>query len=74
MIRSGLSTKTLERGTKKVFNGIIESTGEKNTREVVLDQNYFQLIAREMDHYLWKMAPGIGCGTCLFPTVSQIRR
>ena len=46
MIRSGLSTKTLERGTKKVFNGIIESTGEKNTREVVLDQNYFQLIAR----------------------------
>ena len=46
MVRSGLSTKTLDRGSKTVFNGIIESTGERNTREVVLDQNYYQLILR----------------------------
>lgn len=46
LVRSGLSTQTLERGTTTVFDGIIESTGEKNTQEVVLDQNYFQTIHR----------------------------
>jgi hypothetical protein len=46
LVRSGLSTKTAERGTKLVFNGLIESTGERNTKEVVLDQNYYQVIQR----------------------------
>jgi TonB-linked SusC/RagA family outer membrane protein len=46
LVRSGLSTKTLERGSTTIFDGIIESSGERNTREVVLDQNYYQLILR----------------------------
>lgn len=46
LVRSGLSTQTLNRGTRTVFEGIIESTGERNTREVVLDQNYYQVIHR----------------------------
>jgi hypothetical protein len=46
LVRSGLSTKTLDRGTTTVFDGIIESTGEPNTQEVVLDQNFYQLIYR----------------------------
>ena len=44
LVRSGLSTKTLNRGETKVFEGIVESTGESNTTSVVLDQNYYQSI------------------------------
>ncbi|MDO6392112.1 SusC/RagA family TonB-linked outer membrane protein [Pontibacter sp. BT731] len=44
LVRSGLSTKTLDRGQTRVFEGVIESTGEANTKEVVLDQNYYQTI------------------------------
>lgn len=44
LVRSGLSPRTLDRGTTKVFDGIIESTGAKNTQSVVLDQNYYQTI------------------------------
>lgn len=43
LVRSGLSTKTLDRGTK-VFDGVIESTGVKNTIAVPLTQNYYQTI------------------------------
>ncbi|SDM43198.1 TonB-linked outer membrane protein, SusC/RagA family [Daejeonella rubra] len=43
LVRSGLSTKTLDRGTK-VFDGVIESTGVKNTISVPLNQNYYQTI------------------------------
>ncbi|KAI9550490.1 hypothetical protein GHT06_003667 [Daphnia sinensis] len=43
LVRSGLSTKTLDRGTK-VFEGIIESTGAVNTIAVPLNQNYYQTI------------------------------
>ncbi len=46
LVRNGLSTKTLERGSTTVFDGIIESTGERNTQQVVLDQNYYQTILR----------------------------
>ncbi|MCA1803503.1 MAG: SusC/RagA family TonB-linked outer membrane protein [Rhodothermaceae bacterium] len=41
LVRSGLSTKTLNRGETVVFDGIVESTGERNTQSVVLDQNYY---------------------------------
>ncbi|NII25424.1 SusC/RagA family TonB-linked outer membrane protein [Pseudoflavitalea sp. X16] len=44
LVRAGLSTKTLKRGSTMVFDGIIESTGAKNTQSVVLDQNYYQTI------------------------------
>ena len=44
LVRSGLSTKTLNRGETRVFEGIVESTGEPNTQGVVLDQNYYQTI------------------------------
>jgi TonB-linked SusC/RagA family outer membrane protein len=40
LVRSGLSTKTLDRGSK-VFDGIIESTGAQNTLSVPLNQNYY---------------------------------
>jgi TonB-linked SusC/RagA family outer membrane protein len=43
LVRSGLSMKTLDRGTK-VFDGIIESTGAQNTIAVPLNQNYYQTI------------------------------
>lgn len=43
LVRSGLSLKTLDRGTK-VFDGIIESTGLQNTIAVPLNQNYYQTI------------------------------
>lgn len=43
LVRSGLSVKTLDRGNK-VFDGIIESTGLKNTISVPLNQNYYQTI------------------------------
>lgn len=43
LVSSGLSTKTLDR-TTKVFDGIIESTGERNTQAVELNQNYYQSI------------------------------
>jgi len=43
LVRSGLSTKTLDRGNK-VFDGIIESTGAQNTLSVPLNQNYYQTI------------------------------
>jgi hypothetical protein len=46
LIRSGLSTNTLDRGTTTIFDGIIESTGERNTQQVVLNQNYYQTILR----------------------------
>ncbi|TVQ67733.1 MAG: SusC/RagA family TonB-linked outer membrane protein [Balneolaceae bacterium] len=41
LVRSGLSTKTLERGESKVFDGIVESTGQRNTQAVLLDQDYY---------------------------------
>ncbi|WP_234733101.1 SusC/RagA family TonB-linked outer membrane protein [Tellurirhabdus bombi] len=44
LVSSGLSTKTLERGQTRVFEGIIESTGEPNTKEVALNQNYYQTL------------------------------
>lgn len=44
LVRNGLSTKTLERRSVTTFEGIIESTGEPNTQQVVLDQNYYQTI------------------------------
>lgn len=44
LVRSGLSTKTLNRGETVVFDGIIESTGEPNTQSVVLNQDYYQTI------------------------------
>ncbi|AKQ47078.1 hypothetical protein TH63_17830 [Rufibacter radiotolerans] len=44
LVRSGLSTKTLARGETRVFEGIIESTGQPNTKPVVLNQNYYQTI------------------------------
>ncbi|NII84537.1 MULTISPECIES: SusC/RagA family TonB-linked outer membrane protein [unclassified Pedobacter] len=43
LVRSGLSTKTLDRGSK-VFDGIIESTGLPSTLSVPLNQNYYQTI------------------------------
>ncbi|WP_411273189.1 SusC/RagA family TonB-linked outer membrane protein [Daejeonella sp.] len=43
LVRSGLSLKTLDRGNR-VFDGIIESTGMKNTISVPLNQNYYQSI------------------------------
>jgi TonB-linked SusC/RagA family outer membrane protein len=46
LVRSGLSTKTIDRGATTVFDGIIETTGERNTKPVVLNQNYYQLILR----------------------------
>ncbi len=44
LVRSGLSTKTLNRGQSMVFDGIIESTKAKNTLSVPLNQNYYQTI------------------------------
>lgn len=44
LVRGGLSTKTLNRGSTMVFDGIIESSGAKNTQSVLLDQNYYQTI------------------------------
>ncbi|MDF2192405.1 SusC/RagA family TonB-linked outer membrane protein [Paraflavitalea sp. CAU 1676] len=44
LVRSGQSPKTLNRGSSMVFDGIIESTGAKNTQSVLLDQNYYQTI------------------------------
>jgi hypothetical protein len=43
LVRSGLSTKTLDRGSK-VFDGIIESTGLPSALSVPLNQNYYQTI------------------------------
>ena len=43
LVRSGLSLKTLDRGTR-VFDGIIESTGVKSTIAAPLNQNYYQSI------------------------------
>lgn len=43
LVRSGLSLKTLDRGTK-TFDGIIESTGLQNTIAVPLTQDYYQTI------------------------------
>ncbi len=43
LVLSGLSTKTTDRGTK-VFDGIIEATGQKNTLPVNLNQDYYQNI------------------------------
>ncbi|PST84393.1 SusC/RagA family TonB-linked outer membrane protein [Pedobacter yulinensis] len=43
LVRSGLSMKTLDRGTR-VFEGIIEATGAPNTLAVPLNQNYYQTI------------------------------
>ncbi|MHA4808623.1 SusC/RagA family TonB-linked outer membrane protein [Flavitalea flava] len=41
LVVSGLSRKTLDRGTK-VFDGVIESTGKPNTIAVPLSQDYYQ--------------------------------
>ena len=38
----GTPKVTENRGTMKVFDGIIESTGKANTTAVALDQNYYQ--------------------------------
>lgn len=38
----GTPKVTENRGTMKVFDGVIESTGKVNTTAVVLDQNYYQ--------------------------------
>src|SRR5699024_915315 len=38
LVDAGLSTKTLDRGTK-VFDGVLESSGAKNTKEVDMDQD-----------------------------------
>ncbi|MNK05658.1 TonB-dependent Receptor Plug Domain protein [compost metagenome] len=43
LVRSGLSTKTLDRGNK-VFDGIIESTGLKSTLSVPLTRDYYRTI------------------------------
>lgn len=43
LVYSGLSTKTINRSTK-VFDGIIESTGEANTKAVNLDQDFYQTL------------------------------
>ncbi|GAA4788229.1 SusC/RagA family TonB-linked outer membrane protein [Olivibacter ginsenosidimutans] len=43
MTFSGLSTQTLDRGTK-VFDGIIESTGEQNTKAIELNQDFYQTL------------------------------
>ncbi|MEX2485558.1 MAG: SusC/RagA family TonB-linked outer membrane protein, partial [Brumimicrobium sp.] len=47
LVRSGLSTNTLNRGETKVFDGIIESSGERNDQEVILDQDFFQTLYAE---------------------------
>jgi TonB-linked SusC/RagA family outer membrane protein len=44
LVRAGLSPKTLNRGSSTVFDGIIESSGAKNTQSVVLDQNFYQTL------------------------------
>ncbi|SFE08100.1 SusC/RagA family TonB-linked outer membrane protein [Spirosoma endophyticum] len=44
LVSSGLSMKTLDRGQTKVFDGVIESSGEANAKAVVLDQNYYQTL------------------------------
>ncbi len=41
LVYSGLSTKTLDRSTI-VLDGIIQSTGQKNTISIPLDQNFYQ--------------------------------
>lgn len=43
LVLSGLSLKTLDRGTK-VFDGIIESSGKPNTIAIPLNQDYYQNI------------------------------
>lgn len=45
LVRSGLSPKTLDRDNRVVFEGV-RANGEPNTQEVVLDQNFYQLIYR----------------------------
>lgn len=46
LVRSGLSTQTLNRGNSVVFDGIIASTGQPSTISVPLNQNYYQTIYR----------------------------
>ena len=46
LVRSGLSTKTLDRGQSVIFDGIIASTGLPSTISVPLNQNYYQNIYR----------------------------
>lgn len=43
LVRSGLSMKTLDRGSK-VFEGVVESTGQPNTKSVALSQDYYQTV------------------------------
>ncbi|MBS1735970.1 MAG: SusC/RagA family TonB-linked outer membrane protein [Bacteroidetes bacterium] len=43
LVLSGLSTKTIDRGTR-VYDGIIESTGLKNTLAIPLNQDYYRLL------------------------------
>ncbi|HEV2833345.1 MAG TPA: SusC/RagA family TonB-linked outer membrane protein [Hanamia sp.] len=43
LVLSGLSTKTIDRGTK-VLDGIIESSGAKNTLAIPLNQDYYRLL------------------------------
>jgi len=43
LVYSGLSAQTTNRGSK-VFDGIIESTGEANTKMIDLDQDFYQTI------------------------------
>jgi TonB-linked SusC/RagA family outer membrane protein len=44
LVQTGQSNKTLNRGQSIIFDGIIETTGEVNTKSVVLDQAYYQSI------------------------------
>lgn len=46
LVRSGMSTKTLDRGQTVIFDGIIASTGQPSTISVPLNQNYYQNIYR----------------------------
>ncbi|MEO6135453.1 MAG: SusC/RagA family TonB-linked outer membrane protein [Ginsengibacter sp.] len=41
LVLSGLSTKTTDRGTK-VFDGVIESSGAKNTLAIPLNQDFYR--------------------------------
>jgi TonB-linked SusC/RagA family outer membrane protein len=45
----GTPIVTEDRGSMKVFPGIIQSTGQKNTKAVVLDQNYYTNLLSAVD-------------------------
>ncbi|WP_162183635.1 SusC/RagA family TonB-linked outer membrane protein [Wocania ichthyoenteri] len=52
LVKSGLSTKTIDRGATTVFDGVL-ADGSPNTQQVVLDQNYYQNIyARNAQNFI----------------------